>query len=125
MTERGGGCSCRAVRYRLVGDPLHVGVCHCTLCRKESGSVFVAYALWPIDAFSMRGEIRSFDGRSFCPACGSRLFNLTDTTAEIRLGSLDEAPSTLTPTREGWIERREPWLACIAGASQARHDPPS
>ena len=72
MIGRNGGCSCGAVRYVVTGEPTLTGICHCTLCRKETGSVFMAYADWPRDAFEATGEVRTFDGRSFCPNCGSR-----------------------------------------------------
>ena len=62
-------------------------------------------------------ETRAFVGRSLCPTCGSRL------EVEIMLGALDDAPGDLKPTREGWIMRREPWLAPIAGASQHDRNP--
>ena len=35
------GCACGSVRYSLKGEPFRIGICHCTDCRKESGSVFV------------------------------------------------------------------------------------
>lgn len=120
---RTGGCSCGRVRYRLIGEPFLVGVCHCTKCRKESGSMFAAYAKWPIAAFEVTGEVETYEGRSFCPICGSRLFNLHDADVEIRLGSLDDAPTGLTPTQEGWIVRREHWLEAIRTVEQFEHDP--
>ena len=120
---RTGGCLCGRVRYRLAGEPFLVGVCHCTDCRKESGSMFIAYAKWPIAAFELSGDIETFAGRSFCPVCGSRLFNLHEADVEIRLGSLDDAPSGLLPTQEGWIVRREHWLPAIPDAEQFEHDP--
>ena len=49
---RRGGCSCGAVRFELRGEPLKVGLCHCTKCRKATGSAFLAYADWPPLAFS-------------------------------------------------------------------------
>lgn len=72
----------------------------------------------------MRGDFRTYDGRSFCPVCGARLFHLNPVKghAEIVLGSLDEAPAGLVPTQEGWIKRREPWLRPVPGASQHRED---
>lgn len=118
-----GGCSCGAVRYRLRGSPFRVGLCHCTLCRKESGSAFVFYAQWKIDDFSVTGDFATFEGRSFCPRCGSRLFDLTDTMAEIRVGSLDAAPTAFKPDVEGWVRRREHWLEPIRGISQFDGDP--
>jgi hypothetical protein len=102
---------------------VHVVRCHCTGCRKESGSAFTVYAHWPVEAFEMSGDISSFDGRGFCPQCGSRLIDTTDaggTHVEIRLGSLDDAPFELTPEVEAWAKRRESWLAPIEGAAQ--HD---
>jgi hypothetical protein len=120
---RRGGCSCGAVRYEVHGEPVEAGLCHCADCRKETGSAFLAYADWPRAAFAVTGEYRTYAGRSFCPLCGTRLFHLSEAGAEICLGSLDDAPSGIAPAREGWIKRREPWLAPVAGASQHREDP--
>ncbi|MFN2469680.1 MAG: GFA family protein [Gaiellaceae bacterium] len=120
---RTGGCLCGDVRYRVRGEPVHVGRCHCADCRKESGSAFTVYGQWPIDAFELTGDIASYHGRGFCPRCGSRLLDppdAEDTLVEIRIGSLDDAPSGLKPEAEVWVKRREPWLAPVDGASQ--HD---
>jgi hypothetical protein len=118
---RTGGCLCGAVRYRVEGEPVHVGRCHCADCRKESGSTFTAYGQWPVDSFELTGELTTYDGRSFCPRCGSRVMNAIepgDELAEIRLGSLDDAPFELKPEAEIWVKRRESWLAPVDGASQ-------
>ena len=118
---RTGGCLCGDVRYRVRGEPVHVGRCHCADCRKESGSAFTIYGQWPIDAFELTGEIASYHGRGFCPRCGSRLLDPPgpgDTLVEIRIGSLDDAPFGLKPEAEVWVKRREPWLASVDGASQ-------
>ena len=123
---RTGGCLCEAVRFELEGAPFLIGVCHCADCRKESGSAFTLYAKWPLSAFRVTGETRLYAGRSFCPVCGSRLFNLHAEDVELRVGSLDEAPDTIgTPSQEGWVKRRETWLEPIAGASQSVEDTPS
>lgn len=120
---RYGGCTCGAVRYEVRGEPTSVGTCHCTKCRKAGGAAFQFYGTWPSAAFSTTGEVRTFDGRSFCPNCGSRLFEPPEASVEIMLGSLDDAPSDLVPTREGWIIRREHWQKPVAGAEQADRDP--
>lgn len=83
---------------------------------------FLAYADWPRERFEVTGAYATWAGRSFCPVCGTRLFHLSDDQAEIALGSLDTAPTGLTPVRELWIRRREPWLATVAGAAQFRED---
>ena len=100
------------------GEPDVVGTCHCTECRKATGGAFLSYADWPRAAFSSTGEAREFAGRSFCPNCGSRLFHLSTDKVEIMLGALDDAPSDLRPTREGWTKRREHWLTPIQDAGQ-------
>jgi len=115
---RSGGCACGAVRYTVRGEPFHVGRCHCADCRKESGSTFTVYAQWPRDAFELEGELATYDGRSFCARCGSRLLCLQEDDVEIRLGSLDDAPFALRPEAEIWTKRREPWLQPVEGASQ-------
>ena len=99
---RTGGCLCGAVRYSVRGDPVHVVRCHCAGCRKESGSAFIVYVWWFVEAFEMSGEISSYDGRGFCPCCGSWLLDIThfDMHIEIRIGSLDDAPFELKPERE-------------------------
>ncbi|WP_309086566.1 GFA family protein [Chelativorans sp.] len=122
---RQGGCLCGAARYEVRGEPLRVGLCHCADCRKESGSSFVSFANWPREAFSYSGEIATYSGRSFCPKCGARLFCLQETTAEIRFGSLDDAPTLLVPQFEIWIKRREPWLHALPGTGQYEEDRPT
>lgn len=119
-----GGCLCGRVRYRTEGEPLRVGLCHCTDCRKESGSAYVFFGVWPRKAVSISGETSTYEGRSFCPACGARLFCLREDETEIRMGSLDEAPTGFAATYENWIKRRETWLAPLPGAKQFDEDRP-
>jgi hypothetical protein len=111
MIIRSGSCLCGKVSYSVKDAPLRVGLCHCADCRKESGSSFVTFAVWPAHAFEARGEVRYFQNRGFCPDCGSRLFNrLEEDAVEIRVGSLDMAPTDLDPEYEIWVKRRENWL---------------
>lgn len=118
--SRTGGCLCGAVRYTVRGEPVHVGRCHCADCRKESGSAFTVYAQWPVEAFELSGELAEYEGRRFCPTCGSQVLTPAgdDALVEIALGTLDDAPFDLTPAAEIWIKRRESWIAPVAGAAQ-------
>lgn len=119
---RTGGCLCRRVRYSVTGDPLRVGLCHCTDCRQTSGSAFTFYGIWPAAAFASQGETSRFRDRSFCPNCGSRIFSLSETEAEIAAGTLDDAPSGLAPQYELWTPRRESWLHALPWADQFTRD---
>ncbi|EPE98705.1 glutathione-dependent formaldehyde-activating protein [Rhizobium grahamii CCGE 502] len=47
---------------------------------------------------------------------------MTDEFAEIRIGSLDDAPNGLRPVQELWIKRRETWLHPVAAAWQYETD---
>jgi hypothetical protein len=84
----------------------------------------LAYADWLPDKFSFTGDIQTYDGRSFCPNCGSRLFSLSAHQSEVYLGTLDDAPTGIAPAVEGWVKRREPWLPAIPGVPQYREDIP-
>jgi hypothetical protein len=119
---RSGGCSCGKVRYTVAGEPIRVGLCHCTSCRQESGSMFTAYAIWPRSAFDSTGDVSTWEGRSFCPVCGSRLFALSDEAVEVKLGTIEDAPTNLTPQYELWVWRREHWLDPLQGARQFQRD---
>lgn len=47
-----GGCSCGAVRYRLMAKPMRVHCCHCHTCQRQTGSAFVINAI--IEAKNIR-----------------------------------------------------------------------
>lgn len=119
---RSGQCLCGLVRVSVRGEPLRVGICHCTNCRKESGSAFTYYAIWPVDQFEHEGETSEFNRQHFCARCGASMFSLDEREAEIKLGTLTEAPTNFVPTYELWIKRREPWLRPIPGAVQYLED---
>lgn len=122
MTVRHGSCNCGKVNFRVQGDPKRVGLCHCTDCRQESGSAFTYFGVWDASAFKTTGTTAIHHGRRFCPACGSRLFSYDETEAEIKLGSLQDAPAGMKPSYELWIKRREPWLPAVEGAEQFHED---
>lgn len=121
-TDLTGRCLCGAVTFRLRGRPLRVGLCHCEDCRRTSGSPFTMFGIWPRAAYEGSGELGTFQGRSFCPVCGSRVVCLTDDEAEIMVGCLDSPPTALAPGYELWVIRREPWLLPLAHARQYERD---
>lgn len=104
-----GGCLCGDVRFVASGRPYRTGLCHCLDCRKHHGALFHASAIFPADAVAIEGKTESYEGRFFCPRCGSSVFSQTGDEIEVNLGSLD-APDQLRPTYELWTMRRESWL---------------
>lgn len=122
MTVLSGNCLCGQVTLSVRGEPIRVGICHCMDCRKESGSAFTFYGIWPAEQFEYSGEISDFKGRCFCPHCGSRVFSVDAHEAEVKLGVLAQAPTPLKPSYELWVKRREPWLPPVEGAEQYQED---
>lgn len=127
-----GGCQCGAVRYALYAEP-EVDICHCRMCQKAVGNLFMAVATVPAAQFAwIRGEPRTFASssaaeRTFCAACGTPLsFRYTARESmSVTLGSLDE-PTRARPTRQYGIEGRVPWFHEIAGlpGMTTEQDPP-
>jgi hypothetical protein len=109
-----GGCLCGSVRFRALGEPLRVGICHCLDCRKHHGALFHASAIYEDERVSVSGATASYQGRHFCPRCGSSVFSCSDEEMELHLGSLD-SPNLFTPTYELWTVRREAWLPSFWG----------
>ena len=110
--ELPGGCLCGDVRLVASGRPYRVGLCHCLDCRKHHGAVVAAMAIYPEDAVRIEGDTRDYEGRAFCPRCGSSVFARSGDEVEVHLGTFDE-PGRFAPTYESWVVRREPWLPPI------------
>ena len=109
MESYRGGCLCGNVRVVASGRPYRVGICHCLDCRKHHGALFQTSAIFPAEAVTIEGETRDYDGRYFCPRCGSPLFGRSGDEIEVNLGILDDIDQ-LRPTYELWTIRRESWL---------------
>lgn len=109
MNRFTGGCLCGSVRLEASGAPYRVGICHCMDCRKHHGALFHASAIFPAEAVIVTGNTQDYNGRHFCPQCGSSVFGVSADEVEVNLGSLD-APDQFVPSYELWTIRREAWL---------------
>lgn len=109
MDQFSAGCLCGKVRLVATGQPARIGLCHCLNCRKHHGALFYAAAIFPETAVKIDGKTHHYEGRHFCPTCGSSVFAHTGDEIEVHLGSLD-AIDQFEPTYEGWVVRREAWL---------------
>jgi hypothetical protein len=112
-----GSCLCRAVGYEARLPFARFVNCHCSRCRKASGSAFAVNAYVLPDAFRWtRGEdmvirydlpeARSF-AVSFCGTCGSPVPHSTRSGREIIIpaGSLDDDPGVIPSTNNHWSSR--------------------
>lgn len=112
-----GGCQCGAVRYRVSQSLENSHICHCRMCQKAVGNVFVCLAsakkenvTWiktKPSSWQSSANVR----RGFCYKCGTPLF-YDDTTSDdisFTIGSLDK-PSQFAPLFQSGIEGKMPWL---------------
>lgn len=109
-----GGCLCGKIRLVARGTPYRTGLCHCLDCRKHHGALFHASAVFPETAVTISGMPAEYQGRYFCPTCGSSVFSRSGDEIEVLLGTFD-APDQLQPTYELWTCRREAWLPKFEG----------
>lgn len=119
VVTHAGGCLCGAVRFEISGAFESFFLCHCSHCRKGSGSSHAA------NLFSAGAELRWLSGeplvavyrlpetrhvRSFCTVCGSALPTLQDNEALVVVpaGSLDtDVP--LRPQGHIFMDSRATW----------------
>jgi hypothetical protein len=116
-----GGCLCGAVRYRASGDPLRVVHCHCGMCRRVSGAVFMTFVHFAKDGFAWTaGRPKRYRSsgeaeRGFCAVCGSTL-SMHETVlpdrVQVSLGSLDR-PDLVRPDDHVWTGCQLPWLEVV------------
>jgi hypothetical protein len=90
-----GGCLCGEVRYEIGVEPMWVGHCHCSMCRKHTGAAVGTYVGFAAGTVRWLGReparYRSSEDveRSFCPGCGSTIgFHRIHETS-LTIGSFD------------------------------------
>ena len=98
-----GGCGCGAVRFEVTEPLLSASYCHCTRCRRRTGTASSA------NARARPGSVRVVAGEDgigvwapeggfeklFCRACGSALFSRDPddpAVMGVRLGAFDGDP---------------------------------
>lgn len=115
-----GSCLCGAVTYRFHGPEYVFQYCHCSRCRKFTGSAHSANILIPPDYFEwLSGEdmVGRFElagakhfATCFCQRCGSSLPWLSQSGGAVIVpaGTLDEDPG-IRPTQNIYYASRAPW----------------
>lgn len=129
-----GGCQCGAVRYAFYAEPSSADICHCRMCQRAMGNLFMATVGGvPLDDFAWtkgapaRFQSSAIAERFFCRDCGTPLAfrYLERPTMGVTTGSLD-APELGRPTEQVGAESRLPWLdeALQTPRSSTDDDPP-
>lgn len=118
-----GSCLCGSIKYTVKGELGPAVYCHCSRCRKASGSAFAANSAIDETAFEIvsgHANLKTFSTaegahRMFCSACGSPIISKRDNipgVLRLRLGTLDataESPTAhiFVGSKANWYEIRD------------------
>jgi hypothetical protein len=115
-----GSCLCGAVRFEVRGPFLRASHCHCSRCRKHSGTAVCTQTRVRRESFRLlsgEGALRVYRPapgaavKAFCTICGSSLFGGSWPEGDeisIRLGAFDDDPG-IRPQYHTFVDSRAPW----------------
>lgn len=125
-----GSCLCGSVRYEISGDARHFWHCHCSRCRKATGTGHASNILMKPDNVDWTAgdellkyykvpDARRF-AKVFCTVCGSPMPRVAPdlSVAVIPAGTLDNDPG-IRPEGRIFQDSKAPWscdngdLACF------------
>jgi hypothetical protein len=126
-----GKCFCGAVAYTVADEFLYAMNCHCSNCRRTTGSAFKPFA--GIE----RGKLRLTEGEdsllvygddkandTHCKRCGSLLYSVVRDGAFVHVALVD-APS-IRPSRHIFVGSKAPWFTITDDLPQyAEHVTPA
>lgn len=113
-----GQCRCRAVTYEVADEFAYAVNCHCSNCRRTTGSAFKPLAGIEIE------KIKIIDGAEntmsygdeaakymHCGTCGSLLYAVVKngTYAHVTMGTLVDTPS-IRPTHHVFVGSKAEWF---------------
>ena len=113
-----GSCLCGQVKYSVEDAFDYALNCHCSNCRRATGSAFKAFAgierarltlTCGADNLLIFGQEDTHDAR--CAKCGSLLYSLVreGTVFHVTLGTLTDAPS-IQPSAHIFVGSKAPWF---------------
>ena len=123
-----GGCTCRAIRYRMTTRPMFVHCCHCRWCQRETGASFALNAMIEADRVVVLAgtpevvDTPSNSGKGQkiwrCPTCRIAVWSNYGAAGAavhfVRVGTLDE-PDALPPDIHIFVASKQPWVVLPEG----------
>jgi hypothetical protein len=119
-----GSCLCGGVQFEIASAAGTFELCHCTRCRKVSGSAYLTWLGVRREEFRfLQGEdlIRTYEcpvresppayDTSFCTRCGSEVPNPSKTGEpwfEVPAGAFDDDPG-IRPDKHIYVDSKAPW----------------
>jgi hypothetical protein len=113
-----GTCLCGAVRYEVADAFAYAANCHCSNCRRATGSAFKPFAGIGRDRLHItagQAELATFGDENahdaHCKVCGSLLYSVVrdGTFVHVAMGSLVDEP-TIRPTKHIFVGSKAQWF---------------
>ncbi|MCB9494917.1 MAG: GFA family protein [Desulfobacteraceae bacterium] len=119
MSKKQGSCLCGEVTFEIDGEFDSFYLCHCSRCRKDTGSAHGANLFSSsatLEWLSGKDKVRNFTlgstqhSRSFCSVCGSALPNIQmeGKLLVVPAGSLD-CDLSINPTAHIFVSGKANW----------------
>lgn len=125
-----GSCQCGAVRYRITAEPMAFYACHCSECRKQSGSIHGLSLIVSADSLEViEGKPKLWSRPTdqgakmncwFCGDCGNRLYHQSSAWPDetsVKAGTLDQ-PVDVTKAVHIWTDSG---LPSVSFPEESRH----
>ena len=114
-----GECNCGAVQFEIDADLSGVYVCHCSICRRSTGSNGIAVVVVPNEQFRwVRGQEHIATWKKpnadwqtwFCSVCGARVPGENDATRMfVPAGSITQGGDALKVIHHIWVGSKAVW----------------
>jgi hypothetical protein len=114
-----GACNCGAINFKINADLSDVIVCHCSICRRATGSNGIAVLVVDNDNFEWTGgedfiiswkKPNSNWEMCFCQRCGSPVPGANDETRTfVPAGLISEGGEYLKVAHHIWVSSKATW----------------
>lgn len=125
-----GSCLCGAVNYTVADEFTYALICHCSQCRRVTGSAFKPFGGIERAKLKVTGKLRIYGDvmthDAHCRDCGSLLYSIVSegTMAHVTYGTLIDAP-TLEPSAHIFVGSKAPWYTIRDALPQFEAFPPA
>ena len=113
-----GSCLCGAVHYAVADEFVYAANCHCSNCRRATGSAFKPFAGIERHKLSItadKDQLMIFGDENghdlHCKRCGSLLYSLVREGAfvHVPMGTLIDPPA-IRPSKHIFVGSKAPWF---------------
>ena len=118
-----GGCLCRAIRYRVRGDPMRVSACYCSFCQRRTGGALSIHAFFDEQNIELIGDgLTTYEHHSdesglwlrlhSCNRCPTTVMLTLEKFPGVRIitgGTFDD-PNWFTIERHIWTRSAQHWM---------------